>query len=145
MSFNEKKIQIPKSYVTPQDTPIRISNYPESTSGVSPIQIVTLNQPKKMNAINTEMIQFLITFYLTVDLDNRVKVIIVTGAGKAFSAGIDLTIDTSSSKNIPTGSLRDPGGILALAMFKCSKLIIVAYNGLSVGIGMISTLAATIR
>jgi enoyl-CoA hydratase/carnithine racemase len=70
----------------------------------------------------------------------------LTGAGdKAFSAGIDLKLDMSMQKNRPVRDLRDPGGVLALAMFNCSKTIIVAYNGLSVGIGMTSTLAAAIR
>lgn len=40
--------------------------------------------------------------------------------------------------------MRDPGGTLALSVFNCSKPIIVAYNGLSVGIGMTSTLAVAI-
>ena len=76
----------------------------------------------------------------------RVKAIILTGAGKVFSAGIDLTMDTSKAKDItPVNKIQDPGGTLALAMFNCSKPIIVAYNGLSLGIGITSTLAATIR
>ena len=138
-------ITIPNTYVTSQDAHIRISNFPESASGVTPIQVVTFNRPDKLNAISTRMIEDLITFYLTIDLDERVKVVVVTGAGRAFSAGIDLTMDTSQGNKRPTRELRDPGGTLALAMFKCSKAIIVAYNGLAVGIAMTSTLAATIR
>ena len=92
------------------------------------------------------MIDLLGRFMATVDVDERVKVVILTGKGKAFSAGIDLNNDTSQLKNsVSTGSVRDPGGTLALAMYNSSKVIIVAYNGLSVGIGMTSTLAAAIR
>jgi enoyl-CoA hydratase/carnithine racemase len=92
------------------------------------------------------MIQDLIALFEAFDVDERVKVIIMTGAGSSFSAGIDLTIDTSHMKNSsPPSEMRDPGGSLALAMFNCCKPVIVAYNGLSVGIGMTSTLAAGIR
>jgi enoyl-CoA hydratase/carnithine racemase len=92
------------------------------------------------------MIDTLITFFTTVDVDDRVKVVILTGAGRVFSAGIDLNGDFSQAKNeLRPSEMRDPGGTLALSMFNCTKPIIVAYNGLSVGIGMTSTLAAGIR
>jgi enoyl-CoA hydratase/carnithine racemase len=146
MVRDTRKIAIPDTYVTALDSPIRISNYPDSVYGVTSIQVVTLNRPDKLNAITADMINSLITFFSTVDVDDRVKVVILTGAGKAFSAGIDLNGDFSQEKNKmrPT-EMRDPGGTLALSMFNCSKPIIVAYNGLSVGIGMTSTLAAAIR
>ncbi|GLI74399.1 hypothetical protein PoHVEF18_002638 [Penicillium ochrochloron] len=146
MVRDTRKIAIPDTYVTSLDSPIRISNYPDSAYGVTSIQVVTLNRPDKLNAITADMINSLIAFFSTVDVDDRVKVVILTGAGKAFSAGIDLNGDFSQEKNKmrPT-EMRDPGGTLALSMFNCSKPIIVAYNGLSVGIGMTSTLAAAIR
>ncbi|KFG79700.1 hypothetical protein MANI_018939 [Metarhizium anisopliae] len=139
-------IQLPQSYVTPADSHVRITNHPATSSGVTPILVATLNRPQKLNAISSDMIYALITLFKTVHADHRVRAVILTGAGKAFSAGIDLTMDTSNLKNAaPPSEMRDPGGTLALAMFNCSKPIIVAYNGLSVGIGMTSTLAATIR
>ncbi|KAJ6783204.1 hypothetical protein PWT90_01244 [Aphanocladium album] len=139
------KLSIPETYVTSVDSEIRVTNHPESAPGVTPIIIVTLNRPKKLNAITGRMIKDLTVLFQTVNIDDRVRTVIVTGAGKAFSAGIDLSMDTSSLKDEPVGDMRDPGGTLALAMFNCSKPIIVAYNGLSVGIGMTSTLAAAIR
>lgn len=138
-------IPVPQSYCTSANTQVLISNYPDTASGVTPIQIVTLNRPEKLNAFTIEMINALEEFFTVVDVDDRVKVIVMTGAGRAFSAGIDLSIDASQRKNLPTRELRDPGGTLALSMYNCSKTIIVAYNGLSVGIGMTSTLAAAIR
>lgn len=136
----------PSTYVNSLDSHVRISNYPQSDPGVTPIQILTLNRPNKLNAITIGMIQDLITIFEAVDVDDRVKVVILTGAGKAFSAGIDLTMDNSQEKDLsPPSEMRDPGGSLALAMLNCSKPVIVAYNGLSVGIGMTSTLAASIR
>ncbi|KAE8131046.1 ClpP/crotonase-like domain-containing protein [Aspergillus pseudotamarii] len=137
---------LPTTYVNSPDSHVRVTNYPDSISGVTAIQIVTLNRPDKLNAITLNMIQDLIALFEAFDVDERVKVVILTGAGHTFSAGIDLTMDTSQLKNSsPPSEMRDPGGSLALAMFNCSKPVIVAYNGLPVGIGMTSTLAAGIR
>jgi enoyl-CoA hydratase/carnithine racemase len=146
MVAGPRTIPLPPTYVNPPDSHVRVSNYPESSQGVTPIQVVTLNRPDKLNAITKDMIDALIAYYSTVDVDDRVKVVVLTGAGKAFSAGIDLTGNVSQEKNrVRPSEMRDPGGTLALAMFNCSKPIIVAYNGLSVGIGMTSTLASAIR
>lgn len=138
-------ISVPDSYVTPLDSELRVSNYPESAPGVTPILVAMLNRPSKLNAITMRMINDIIALLEAVNVDDRVKAVILTGAGKAFSAGIDLSMDTSTLKDEPIGEMRDPGGTLALAMFNCTKPVIVAYNGLSVGIGMTSTLAAAIR
>jgi hypothetical protein len=142
---NGDTIQVPDSYLTPKDNHIRISNHPEAAKGVTPIQVIALNRPDKLGAITGEMLAALIDFFSTVTVDDRVKVIIFTGTGRVFSAGIDLKSDASMVKNIPVRTVRDPGGTLALAMYNCTKTIIVAYNGMSVGIGMTSTLAAAIR
>lgn len=136
---------LPVTYVTSPDSHIRIENYPSTATGVTPIQIVSLNRPKRLNAFTSDMIHVLAAYFPAIDKDDRVKAVILTGAGKAFSAGIDLTMDTSQANKSPTSVARDPGGTLALGMYNCSKPIIVAFNGLSVGIGMTSTLAATIR
>lgn len=138
-------VSIPKTYTTPRDAHLRISNYPESSVAVTPILIVTLNRPEKLNAFTGEMISGLAGFFNVVNHDKRVKVVILTGAGSAFSAGIDLNMDARVPKEVPISEIRDIGGRLALAMFNCSKTVIVAYNGLAVGIGMTSTLAAAIR
>lgn len=145
MATNSKTITLPHSYATSADAPVKITNYPDTAEGVTPIQVATLNRPEKLNAITLGMINDLEQFISTADVDERVKVVIITGAGKAFSAGIDLSNDTSQLKNQPASEMRDPGGWLALALYNCSKIIIVAFNGLSVGIGMTSTLAAAIR
>lgn len=145
MSNPSRTIAVPQSYRTPLDRPVLISNYPDTADGVTPIQVVTLNRPAKLNAFTIEMIHALEEFLAVVDVDDRVKVIVLTGTGKAFSAGIDLSYDATAGKSQPTRDLRDPGGTLALAMYNSTKTIIVAYNGLAVGIGMTSTLAAAIR
>ena len=145
MQAPSSQIEIPETYTTSQDNHVRITNYPESAKAVTPIILVTLNRPEKLNALTTDMILQLESFFRLVDRDSRVRVVVLTGAGKAYSAGIDLSLDASAPKDIPPSEIRDVGGRLALAMYNCSKTIIVAYNGLSVGIGMTSTLAAAIR
>jgi enoyl-CoA hydratase/carnithine racemase len=145
MPDNYKTVPVPETYVTPADAHLKITNYPEGAPGVTPIIIVKLNRPEKLNALTGEMIYGLADLFEAVDVDDRVKAIILTGEGTAFCAGIDLNADTSQIKHLPLRDIRDPGGTLALAMFNCSKQVIVAYNGLSVGIGMTSTLAAAIR
>lgn len=146
MVAETRTIPVPHTYVNSPDSHVQVSNYPESAARVTPIQIVRLNRPDKLNSITKGMIDALIAFFSTVDVDERVKAVIFTGTGRAFSAGIDLNGDVSQEKNkMRPSEMRDPGGTLALAMFNCSKPIIVAYNGLAVGIGMTSTLAAAIR
>jgi enoyl-CoA hydratase/carnithine racemase len=124
---------------------VRLTNYPESATCVTPIIVLTLNRPEKFNAMTGEMIESMETFFRQVDLDSHVKCVVMTGAGKAFCSGIDLNLNITAERQMPTAELRDIGGRLALAMFNCSKTVIVAYNGLAVGIGMTSTLAAGIR
>ena len=138
-------IEIPESYTTSPQSHVRISNYPESAGDVTSILVVTLNRPDKLNAFTNEMITDLESFFHVVDRDSRVKVVVLTGAGRAFSSGIDLTLEIRAPAELSPTEIRDIGGRLALAMFNCSKTIIVAYNGLAVGIGMTSTLAAGVR
>ncbi|KAH6667686.1 ClpP/crotonase-like domain-containing protein [Halenospora varia] len=136
---------MPETYTTPASSHVRISNYLESASGVTPILIMSLNRPKRFNAMTGDMIDALEAFFRLVDLDSRVKCVVWTGVGKAFCSGIDLNIDLSEIKSIPATELRDTGGSLALAIYNCSKTVIVVYNGLAVGIGMTASLAAGIR
>ena len=138
-------VEVPETYTTSPQSHVRISNHPETASGVTSIIVVTLNRPEKLNAFTGEMIASLESFFRVVDRDTRVKAVVLTGAGRAFSAGIDLSLEQMAPTDIPPTAVRDIGGRLALAMYNCTKTIIVAYNGLAVGIGMTSTLAAGIR
>jgi enoyl-CoA hydratase/carnithine racemase len=138
-------ITVPKSWTTSPDDPIRITNYPESSKTVTPILVVALNRPDKLNSFTGEMFHKLEQFFTVVSHDRRVKVVVLTGAGTTFSAGIDLNMDARVPKNVPLTDIRDIGGRVSLAMFNCSKTIIVAYNGLAVGVALTATLAAAIR
>ncbi|KAH8805058.1 ClpP/crotonase-like domain-containing protein [Xylogone sp. PMI_703] len=139
------EVQIPETYTTAPDSHVRITNYPESATQVTPIIVVTLNRPDRFNALTMDMINTLQHFFEVVTFDSRIKCVVLTGAGKAFCSGIDLNVDATFASKLPVGEIRDIGGTLALAIYNCTKTVIVGYNGLAVGMGMTSTLAAGIR
>ncbi|MDX1696363.1 MAG: enoyl-CoA hydratase-related protein, partial [Ketobacteraceae bacterium] len=109
------------------------------------VLMITLNRPERMNAFTTTMAHELIDAYGRASQDDDVRAIILTGAGKAFCAGADLGAgeDTFNYDESKTGDdlerIRDTGGMVTLAMFDCTKPIIVAINGAAVGIGLTMT------
>ena len=116
------------------------------------IALITLNRPEKMNAFTPHMRKELIGLMDETDRDDDVRVVVVTGAGKAFCAGADLsaggaTFDGSRKEGpkIPISGHRDGGGQVSLAIYKCRKPVIAAINGHAVGIGITMTLAMDMR
>lgn len=127
------------------------------------ILTVTLNRPEAMNAFTVEMANELIHVFNAASEDDDVACVIVTGEGKAFCAGMDLTaegnvfgLDESilpglselrhdySSEEMVKG-VRDTGGRVSLAIYECKKPVIGAINGAAVGIGATMTLGMDIR
>ena len=127
------------------------------------ILTITLNRPDKMNAFTHVMMNELIAAFDAADADDNVRVIIVTGAGRAFCAGADLseggaTFDRAARPDRKTAPLRpngevewsddavrDGGGRVTLRIFKSLKPVIGAINGAAVGIGVTMQLAMDIR
>ena len=116
------------------------------------ILTITLDRPGRMNAFTRQMMAELIEAYDAASADDRVRAIIVTGAGKAFCAGADLTPESggpfasaAAVESLSDPRVRDSGGRLALAMFNCTKPIIGAVNGAAVGIGATMLLPMDIR
>ena len=120
------------------------------------IATLTLNRPDKLNAFNTLMMQEMIAAFDRTDADDSVRVVIVTGAGRAFCAGADLsagaaTFDYSTrggeDKEARTldGVQRDGGGLLTLRIYDSLKPVIAAVNGPAVGVGVTMQLAMDIR
>jgi enoyl-CoA hydratase/carnithine racemase len=120
------------------------------------IATLTLNRPDKLNAFNTLMMQEMIAAFDQTDADDSVRVVIVTGAGRAFCAGADLsagaaTFDYSTrggeEKEARTldGVQRDGGGLLTLRIYDSLKPVIAAVNGPAVGVGVTMQLAMDIR
>src|ERR1700752_1778683 len=125
------------------------------------ILTITLNRPDKLNAFNAVMQKELIDAFDAADKDDEVRAIIVTGGGRAFCSGADLssganTFDRDARrgpvKRLASGAVdysdanvRDGGGQLTLRIFNCLKPVIAAVNGPAVGIGVTMQLAMDIR
>ncbi|KAL3476777.1 ClpP/crotonase-like domain-containing protein [Aspergillus californicus] len=137
-------ITIPSSYETLPTTHIKLSHYPPGTATATPIIIVTLNRPEKRNAFTGAMAVDLETAFALFDRDERVKAIVLTGAGKTFCAGADLEIGFHALED-RSKDHRDSGGRVALAVHRCRKITIAAMQGSAVGVGMTMVLPAAIR
>jgi enoyl-CoA hydratase/carnithine racemase len=109
-----------------------------------PIAIVTLNRPDRLNAYNPAMQEGLLASIEEVDLDDEIRVAIVTGAGRAFCAGSDL-VQRADAFVFDESGWRDGGGIVALRLFESKKPWIAAINGPAVGVGVTMTLPMDIR
>lgn len=127
------------------------------------ILTITLHRPEQMNAFTPEMANELIDAFQQASADDAVRAIIVTGAGKAFCAGMDLSVpgnvfglDESQRPTLDdlhercddpaiVHGVRDTGGRVTLAIYECTKPVIGAINGAAVGIGATLTLAMDLR
>lgn len=115
------------------------------------IATITLNRPDKMNAFTGRMMHEIIAALDATDADDSVKVVIFTGAGRAYCAGADLSSggDTfakgGSDVQTKQGVPRDGGGLVALRIFESLKPVIGAINGAAVGVGVTMTLPMDIR
>ena len=114
------------------------------------ILTITLNRPEALNAFNNEMLFELIDACDKADADDDVRAIIITGAGRGFCAGADLSgggnaFDYDSREDKENGLSRDGGGRLTLRLYELNKPIIAAINGPAVGVGVTMTLPMDIR
>ncbi len=127
------------------------------------IMTLTLNRPDALNAFTVEMADELIDVINKSSEDDDIRVIVVTGSGRAFCAGMDLseagnvfglnedlqpTLSDMDNKLDDPGirdGVRDTGGMVNLAIYECKKPIIAAINGAAVGIGATMTSAMDIR
>ena len=114
------------------------------------VATVTLNRPDRLNAFTRRMRDELIKAFESADADDEVRVIIVTGAGRAFCAGADLsgggtTFNYAKRGDAGAEDHRDGGGRVSLRIFESKKPVIAAVNGPAVGIGVTMTLPMDIR
>ena len=109
---------------------------------------ITLNRPDRLNAWTATMCRELIEAFDQADANDDVRVLIITGAGRAFCAGADLergaeTFDWRARGG--EGPPRDNGGQFSLRIFRCTKPVIAAVNGPAVGVGVTMQLPMDIR
>ena len=128
------------------------------------VATITLNRPEKLNAFTGIMMNEMLDAFDKADADDNVRAVIVTGAGRAFCAGADLsagrrTFDASREDRPdrkaaikPDGTVdwsnegvRDGGGRLTLRIFESLKPVIAAVNGPAVGVGVTMQLAMDVR
>jgi len=127
------------------------------------VLVLTLNRPQALNAFTVEMANELVAAFNRASEDDEVGAVVVTGSGRAFCAGMDLSVpgnvfgldetlrptpadmvERFEDPAIVSG-VRDTGGRVALAIYACKKPVIAAINGAAVGIGATMTLAMDIR
>lgn len=127
------------------------------------ILTLSLNRPDKLNAFTVEMANELVAAFERASEDDAVGAVVVTGEGRAFCAGMDLSsegnvfgLDESLTPTMADmrdrlgdpairDGVRDTGGRVTLSIFNCKKPVIAAINGAAVGIGATMTLAMDIR
>lgn len=124
---------------------------------------LTLNREKQLNAFTPLMCAELVDAFARASADDDVAAVVVTGAGRAFCAGMDLGADGNvfglDETIEPTREdiaarlddpaylhgVRDTGGRVTLAIRACNKPVLAAINGVAVGIGATMTLAMHVR
>lgn len=115
------------------------------------VATITLHRPEKLNAFTGTMMRELLAAFDLSDTDDAVRAVIVTGSGRGFCAGADLsaggdTFDDGSLSSDAGGSVRrDGGGIVALRIFDSLKPVIAAVNGPAVGVGATMLLPMDVR
>jgi enoyl-CoA hydratase/carnithine racemase len=109
------------------------------------VAVVTLNRPEARNALNRRMGFELGHAFATLDADDGVRVIVVTGAGGAFCAGADLSTSTPFGPNGEDGPIDGYPAISQISPWELSTPIIAAINGAAVGVGMTYPLQWDIR
>ncbi|MGW6729693.1 enoyl-CoA hydratase-related protein [Nocardia sp. NPDC055029] len=118
---------------------------------VDSIATITLRRPDRLNAYTHAMARELGTACDLAEGDDEVRVIVVTGSGRAFCAGADLEFENSESTKervddcFSDGSPRDPGGQASLRFAALRKPVIAAINGAAIGVGATLTVPCDIR
>ncbi len=106
---------------------------------------ITLNRPEVLNATNAQLHTELVEIWKTIDKDPAVSVVVVTGAGRAFSAGGDLQMVENAYRDYDEIiRILDEARDLVYNILNCSKPIVSAINGPAVGAGLVVALMADI-
>jgi enoyl-CoA hydratase/carnithine racemase len=94
-----ESMQLPESYSSLDLPHIKLLHVPESSTTATPILVIVLNRAEENNAFTDPMCSSIETVYRLINRDARVKVVVLTGAGKIFCAGADLEVGWPGSTN----------------------------------------------
>ena len=109
------------------------------------VLLITLDRPDKLNATDAALHKGLSVIWRDVHDDPDVRVAVITGAGRAFSAGGDLAwIERQVGDYAQTMAVMQEAGDLVRTMVECDKPIVSAINGVAVGAGLAAALMADI-
>jgi enoyl-CoA hydratase/carnithine racemase len=110
---------------------------------------ITLNRPEALNALTPTMCSEMLDALKRAGQDDDVRVVLVTGAGRGFCAGADLSSGGGTFDYAKRGQVdeagRDGGGLISLAVYECPKPVIAVINGPAVGVGITMTLPMDLR
>jgi enoyl-CoA hydratase/carnithine racemase len=113
------------------------------------VATVTLRRPRQLNAYTVQMMHELIDALDRTDADDDVRAVIITGDGRAFCSGADLSEGSetfaAAQADFTMLTNADSGGVLARRLFRSSKPLIAAINGPAVGVGATMTLPMDFR
>ena len=125
-----------------------MSENPVLVSVEEGIATITLNRPDVLNAYNYDMHDALLAALDEVDNNDDARAVVLTGAGRGFCAGMDLSAGKETfNRKGKTGlnEHRDGGGVLVQRIFKLRKPIVAAINGPATGVGLTMTLPCDVR
>jgi enoyl-CoA hydratase len=127
------------------ETPDLVVDHPEQG-----VVVLTMNRPSRLNALNRDAVGGFCRTLDALAADGSVRVVVLTGAGRGFCVGLDLTSPLQSSSDHPPGVTEFYAGQEAFAgmvqrLRRLDKVVIAAVNGVAAGAGFALTLAADLR
>ena len=105
------------------------------------VGVITINRPARLNAVTPETGDTLRSAFLELEADSRIRAVVLTGAGRGFCAGADISGDVGDARRV----LLDAWNPLVMTMRSLQLPIIAAINGVAAGAGVSLALACDLR
>jgi enoyl-CoA hydratase/carnithine racemase len=111
------------------------------------VKLLTLNRPERLNAVNWQMVRELAELFRSLRHDHEIRVIVLTGAGRAFCAGLDIKDPASLDPDdtVHAYDLQEMFGSMCASLREVPVPVIAAVNGAATGAGLVFALASDIR